>query len=134
MTPKEAAQILALLTAAYPNAYKHLDEEGAATVALMWASQFSHIPYDIVFMALQKAISACKYPPTISEVKEKLGSLHWEAYEHMRTLKKGEAYEEYRRIYDLTENHRYNDDGPALPEMLQYSRQALTASRMIEGE
>ena len=136
MTPIESAQILAVLTAAYPNAYKNLSGDEAAAVAVVWASQFPDVPYDIVFMALQKAISTCKYPPTICEVKEKLSNLHWEAYEALRVENSEkttrECKEEYRRIYELTDKFSYKDEGPELREMLPYSRQALNAG-MIEG-
>ena len=133
MTPEESAQILAVLTAAYPNAYKNLSSEEAATVAMVWASQFANDPVDIVFMALQKAISTSKYPPTIYEVKENMGALYYEAYEELRRHNTGEAPEEYRRIFELTSKYRYKIEGPPISTMLPYSRQALNAG-LIEGK
>ena len=134
MTAKESAQILAVLTAAYPNAYKNITEQEAAAVALVWASQFADIPYDIVFMALQKAISSCKFPPTICEVKGKLSDLSWEAYEAIENIRRREKYghgntddrrlQEYVRIYELTNKYKNRIAEPTLGSMLPL----LTAS------
>ena len=134
MTTKESAQILAVLTAAYPNAYKNMTEKEAAAVALVWAAQFSTVPYDVVFMALQKSISTCKYPPTVCEVKEKIGTIHWEAYEELRKQQAGyseltaEEEADYRRICDSTEQFRNFNSGPELRDMLPHSRRMLTAA------
>lgn len=137
---KESAQVLAVLTAAYPNAYKNLTENEATAVTLVWATQFADIAYDIVFLALQKAISTCKYPPTVCEVKEKLSGLHWEAYEKLRQnnelgdkLSK-ETKAKYKYIYESTEEFRYKKPELELEAMLPYSSQTLTAGMMIEGE
>ena len=134
MTPKESVQILAILTAAYPNTYKNLDEDAAAAVAIEWAVQFADVPADIVYMAVQKAISASKYAPSIYEVKEKISALHWEAYEELRRAQcSHEIQEEYRRIYELTEGFRYKNDGPEIKKMLPYMKQAIHAG-LIEGK
>lgn len=143
MTTKESAQILAVLTAAYPNAYKNISDQEAAAVALVWASQFAEIPYDIVFMALQKAISTCKFPPTICEVKGKLSDLSWEAYEAIENIHRREKYrngeadsqqlKEYVRIYELTSKFKNRIAEPTLGSMLPYSQRALAAG-MIEGK
>lgn len=135
MTAKEAAQILAVLTAAYPNAYKNITEQEAAAVALVWASQFADMPYDIVFMALQKAISSCKFPPTICDVKEKLSALSWEAYEAIQSIRRtgnadAEKLAEFKRIYKLTDNYKNRIPEPTLGEMLPHTRQALTGGRI----
>ena len=133
MTTKESAQILAVLTAAYPNAYKNMTEKEAAAVALVWAAQFADVHYNIVFMALQKAISTCKYPPTVCEVKEKISSLHWEAYEEIRAHEAGaraltgEELTIYRQIYDSTAEFRYNKAVPELKDILPYSQPMLLA-------
>ena len=143
MTAKESVQILAVLTAAYPNAYKNITEQEAAAVALVWASQFADIPYDIVFMALQKAISCCKFPPTICEVKAKLSDLSWEAYEAIEKIHRrgkqnhgntdSRKLQEYKRVYELTSNYKNRVAEPTLDSMLPYSQRALTAG-MIEGK
>ena len=82
MTVKEAAQVLAILQAAYPNSYKSVtDEDSANGVIAVWAIQFADIPVQVVLLAVNKLISTSTFPPAICEVKKKLGSLYWEAKE-----------------------------------------------------
>lgn len=120
MTPEETTKILAILTAAYPNAYKNLSKDETMGVVMVWSMQFADIPADIVLMALNKAIATCKYPPTISEIKSKLQSLHWEAYDAIQILgKSAKEIEEYRRIYRETENFKARAAEPTLSSMLR---------------
>lgn len=122
MTKEEATKILAVLTAAYPHAYKNISVDEADGIVTVWAIQFAKIPADIVFMAVNKCISSCKFPPSISEVKDKVSSLHWEAYTAISSkradfLTEG-AFAEYKRIYDVTMSYKYNSSEPELCEML----------------
>lgn len=137
MTQTETAKILAVLTAAYPNTYKSMTPKEAAAAVLVWAGQFADIEYDIVFMAVQKAISTSKFPPTVSDVREKIRELHWEAYdavqEGLRMGCSAEQLAEYQRIYDHTESYRYNKSGPELRDMLPYTNKALAAGDALEG-
>ena len=133
MTTKEAAQILAVLTAAYPNAYKNMTDKEAAAVALVWAAQFADVNYNIVFMALQKAISTCKYPPTICEVKGKISSLYWDACAVLQEHSAGvrvltdEERTVYEHISDNTARFRCNNTEPELADILPYSQPMLLA-------
>lgn len=79
MTKKEAAAILAILKAAYPNSYKNMTQEEAMGTVSVWAVQFADMPADIVLMAVHKAISCSPFPPAICEVKAKLSKLYYEA-------------------------------------------------------
>ena len=81
MTPKEALKILAILRASYPSckAYKDMTEDDAKSMALIWANQFMKIPYAVVAIAVNKWISSNKYAPSISEIKEKIRGLYYEA-------------------------------------------------------
>lgn len=123
MTQKEALQVLAILKAAYPNSYRNMTEEEAVGTVSVWAMQFSTIPVDIVLMAIQKLISSSKFPPAISEVKEKLKSIHWEAYGVLRdNLRRDELTEPqrafYQRIHDATEEGRFSAlNEPTLAEL-----------------
>lgn len=81
MTKEEAIKILSILKAAYPNSYKGITKDEANGIIGIWAVQFIDIPYDIVSIAVQKAISTNTFPPTISEVKEKIHNLYGEAWE-----------------------------------------------------
>ena len=110
MTKKEALQILAILKAAYPSSYNGMTKEEATGTVAVWCMQFADIPAEIVMMAIHKLISTNKFPPSISEVKGKIESIHWEAYEAL-TFSNGEnlSVEErtrYKQIYEVTKNYK----------------------------
>lgn len=131
MNTTEATKLLAILTAAYPNAYKGMAKEEITGVVMVWTMQFADIPADIVLMALNKAISTCKFPPTISEIKSKLQSLHWEAYDVLfRTVeeKNSNMRPQYQRIYEATSPFKTHCAEPNLCEMLSCN----TAQYFIE--
>lgn len=112
MTKKEALQILAILKAAYPASYNGMTQEEASGTVAVWCMQFDEMPGDVVMMAVHKLIATNKFPPTVAEVKEKLKSLHWEAYDmisgHGIGLEMPEAQRTmYKRIYDLTDQYRF---------------------------
>lgn len=81
MTREETLELMAILKAAYPNSYNGMTKQEAIGVVTVWALHFADVPADIVHMALQKAISASKFPPSINEVKAKLSSVYWDAIE-----------------------------------------------------
>lgn len=123
MTPKEAAQTLAILKAAYPSSYKGMTPEEATGTVNVWAMQFRTVPADIVLMAVNKLISTSKFPPSICEVKEKLGSLYWEAYEIVSSRRAAEEYAgdlaKFQRIYDETHDFKHKQgQEPTLREMV----------------
>ncbi len=123
MTREEAIKILAVLTAAYPHSYKSMTEEEANGVVMVWSIQFADVPADIVFMAVNKAISSCKFPPSISEVKECLKSLYWDIQtllvsECTREEISKETLAEYQRICDFTKQFKYGKPEPDLKGLL----------------
>lgn len=79
MKEKEAIGVLAVLKAAYPNQLNKLTENEANGIVQVWVSQFHDIPGDIVLLAVQRLIGTSQFFPTISEVKEKVKSLHFDA-------------------------------------------------------
>ena len=124
MNKKETVQILAILKAAYPNFYKDMSAEEAQGTISVWALQFADMPADIVLMALNKAISTSKYPPSIAEIKEKMKSIYWEAYDKINPMFDNDPLSEeeekmYSRIFKITERYRY-DKGiePPISQML----------------
>lgn len=137
MTKKEALQILAILKAAYPNSYRGMSAEEAAGTVSVWAIQFANIPADIVLMAVQKVISTSKYPPSINEVKTKLTSIHWEAYDVVSSSLAIDAYPEeivaqMRRIYEATKDYKLECGiEPGLLQMLPENRAALEGGKLL---
>lgn len=111
MTKKEAMQILAILKAAYPASYNGMTREEANGTATVWCMQFSDMPVEIVLMAVHKAIATNKFPPSISEVKEKLKLIHWEAYDmawgNLGVSLPEQTRKHYQRIYEATNGYKY---------------------------
>ena len=63
MTKKEATQILAILSAAYPSSYRNMTEQEAQGTVMVWCTQFGDISAEVVMMAVNKCISSSKFPP-----------------------------------------------------------------------
>lgn len=124
MTKKETLQVLAILKAAYPSSYNGMTREEASGTLGVWYMHFSCVPADIVMMAVQKLIGSHKFPPTVAEVKDALGSIHWEAYETLtsesvRGFLPERAKEQYRRILDATKDYKDKDGRePSVAQML----------------
>lgn len=140
MTKNEALQILAILKAAYPSSYNGSKAEASGTVAV-WCMQFGDLPGDIVLMAIHKLISTNKFPPTVAEVKDKIHSLHWEAYTALSDAIRyssitEEQRKQYQRIFDLTEGYSGSRE-PTVKEMIGSGQQMLLGGQSetaaIEG-
>ena len=125
MNRKEAAQVLAILTAGYPKYFKNMKDEELQGVVSLWSMQFANISAEVVVMALHKAISVKEeFPPTIAEVKKKLESVYWEAYEkidrnyRLKNLSEQELAT-YKRICKESERYKFGKSvEPAISDML----------------
>ena len=112
MTKKEAVQILAILKAAYPSSYNGMTKEEASGTVSIWAMQFDSMPVDIVLMAIHKLIATSKFPPSIAEVKEKIKTIHWEAYDAItvkRDILPEATVQKCQAIYDATQEYRFGN-------------------------
>ena len=124
MNTKEAAQVLAILQAAYPNSYKSVTAESAGGTISVWAVQFADIPADIVLIAVNKWISTNVFPPSIHEINKKIGSLYWEASDTLRdnlkfnNLSKKQV-EFYERIKFVAQKCRSNNAEPSISEIVE---------------
>lgn len=125
MTKKEALQVLAILKAAYPNSYNGMSEQEAIGTATVWSTQFSNLSADIVLMAVNKLISTNKFPPSIAEVKDKIGHIYWEATEIVNSNQAeslpAEGLKFYQRISEETREYK-------LPKMAEPSIKQLVKS------
>lgn len=99
MTREETVQVLSLLKAAYPNAYKGMTRQEGNGVIAVWSAQFSNVPVEVVLLSINKLISTNTFPPSISEVKAKFKDLYWECF--------GELAED-NTSHHLTEAQRNN--------------------------
>ena len=129
MTREEALQVLAILKAAYPSSYNGMTKREAEGTVSVWAVQFARVPVGIVMMAVQKCISSNKFPPAISEVKEKISALHWEAYDMIYTsiseVLSEQDKEQYRQIYEATKD--FKNGGMSEPSLCQM----LNSNKML---
>ena len=134
MTKKEALQILAILKAAYPASYNGMTKEEATGTVAVWCMQFADIPAEIVMMAIHKLIATNKFPPSISEVKDKIGTIHHEASERLHSnlgeYLTGEERLRYQRIYEATKEYRY----PKMAEPSLYQMMAGGFLQLGSGE
>lgn len=131
MNRQEAMSILAILKAAYPNSYKGMSAEDATGTASVWAMQFPDVSAQVVIMAVNKCIASSPFPPAISEVKNKMLSLHWEAYNLLEEERRDMAiglpptFSENKRaqleaIKDQTGQYRYEKTiEPSVWQMLE---------------
>lgn len=123
MTREETTKILAILKAAYPNSYKNMSQQEALGTVAVWHMQFADMPPDIVLMAVQKCISTSPFPPSVSEVKKKLGAVCWEAYDIIAGIENEMLPEammqQAKRIYELTRDYKCDThQEPSLFQMM----------------
>lgn len=119
MDRNEAIQVLSILKAAYPNNYKGMTKQEAIGVVNIWASQFAHVPADIVMIALNKTIARKSFPPTIADVKEVLSSMHYEAVASLLTVGADESMKkDLMRIAGVCQS----DIEPPLTELINAQR------------
>lgn len=124
MNTKEAAQVLAILKSAYPNSYKSITPETASGTISIWAVQFADIPADVVLIAVNKWIATNVFPPSIHEVKNKIGSLCWEASEELQKHLKynnlnSKQVEFYERIKAITEKYKHTRAEPTIADIVR---------------
>ena len=80
MTVQETAKIISVLQAAYPKTIREESPQITKARVALWAAQFAEIPVGVVLLAVQKLVATSKFAPAISEVKDKLHEMYWEAY------------------------------------------------------
>ena len=72
MTVNETAELMEIISIAYPNFYKNYSDDKKRKAIELWATIFSEYPYALVLKALQAVISVSQFPPTIADVKAKI--------------------------------------------------------------
>jgi hypothetical protein len=133
VTKKEAAQILAVLKAAYPTSYNGMTKEEAMGTVTVWSIQFSDIPVDVVMVAVQKIISQSKFPPTVAEVKETLMGMYYEAHSAIieASIYKNATEQEIlylEKVFEATSSLRNDESfGMSIPKLLRVGGEQLCA-------
>ena len=125
MTKDETLRVLAILKAAYPSSYNNMTKREANGTVAVWSFQFADMPVEVVLMAVYKLISTNKFPPAISEVKDKIQSISWEAYNVLSKCRHGDkclpadTLAQYEMIYDATKHLQMTvKDEPKISQML----------------
>lgn len=120
MTRQDTIKVLSVLKAAYPNFYKNMSKDEALSVINLWSIQLSDTPVDIVIMAVNKIIATSKWPPTISEVKDKIQGMY---HESMSTLMTTECSEREKEALLRIANHcRHITSEPSLLQLTSKER------------
>lgn len=73
----------------------------------LWYQELKDIPFQIASLALRKWVATNKWSPSISDLRSKLVTIHWEAYEQIAITDNYEMLSEeerklYRWIYEQT--------------------------------
>lgn len=143
MTREETTAILSILKAAYPNAYKGLTRKEANGMISVWQMQFADISMNIILMAVNKYISTNSFAPAVSDIKNKLRDLYYEAQEmlieHNNALNNGigtvldnKSIFLINKIIEETEYVRYNNNEMTLFEMLTNNNNYLNPGEKEE--
>lgn len=125
MTKDETLKVLAILKAAYPSSYNNMTKREANGTVAVWSFQFANMPMEVVLIAVYKLISTNKFPPSISEVKDKIQSISWEAYNVLSKCRNGtmclpaDTLAQYEMIYEATKHLQMTvKDEPTISQML----------------
>lgn len=85
MTRKETAQLLALISVAYPGSKVSADEQ----TLTLWHQMLEDMPGEIVAAAVKRMIATLKFPPSIADIREAVAQATQDA---RGTLSAGEAW------------------------------------------
>ena len=123
MTRNETTQILAILSAAYPNSYKQMTVQQAQGTTQIWYINFKSVPAEILMIAVIRWIDTNQFPPTISEIKKEIAGLYWEAWEKLNANNlfkelTPNQISKYEQIIDVASDFRSNSAKHSLGELL----------------
>lgn len=131
MTRNDTVKMLSVLKAAYPNFYKNMSKDEAVGVINLWAIQLSDIPVDIVLLAVNKIIATSKWPPTISEIKDKLKSMYYEAIGSLVSIDCDDGQRE--ALTRISKYCRLSEDEPSLMHLTRKMGDSIEAHDKLEG-
>ncbi len=77
MNKQESYQVLALLQANYPDAFRGMSEDAAKTKIGLWADIFADEPFDLVVMAAKAymATDTKGFMPTVGQLKDRIDKM-----------------------------------------------------------
>lgn len=110
----EATKLLAMIKIAYPNSYKGMDNESLMATVNMWAMSFPDVPYQIMEQAFNSLRMKLKFPPTVAEMAEEIGHLHYEMEQLGDIQRQIGNQEGARRYYVLSDSIRRFKNWPCI--------------------
>ena len=134
MTREETIQVLALLKAAYPNSYKGISKKEGNAIIAVWATQFTNIPVQIVLIAINKLIYKNTFPPAISEVKDKIKNLYYEATSELLSSSDHLSNSEKQKLMDIRKYCYKSNTKPSLISMLTNNKAPMIKSSEDNNE
>lgn len=79
MTKAEVNQIMGLIQANWPSAFKNLGTAQKKLVFSTWFFGLQDIPGEAAVIAVIKLAATSKWPPTLSEIRDKVRNMYYEA-------------------------------------------------------
>lgn len=80
MNREETSKILTYVKTAYPANFKDMSRDDMMKMLSLWERKFKDIPAELVFMAVDELIETKSFPPSVSDVKERLGDIYWDNF------------------------------------------------------
>lgn len=115
MTKIEMAEIMAVITAAYPKFYDKQTNTDKLAAMRLWYRHFGNVSFDIMLQAVDAVIASNKFPPAIAEINEKLDLICGNADNEMSEL---EAWALVSRAI-RNSAYNYNSEFEKLPSIVQ---------------
>ena len=127
--------MLAVLKANHPASFRNMTAQEAEATVKAWARQFAKYPYGVVMIAVDKIGSTNTFAPSVAEIKDKIRSMYWEAWEMVDYHKRGmqildeKTLAAAEEIVKFVGTMRYTQTSePSLGELLGGYAQYLTES------
>ena len=123
MTKKEFAQFTMAMQTYFPKEQLFPNEEAMK----LWYQEIKDIPLQILTLALRKWVNISKWSPSICELRSKITTIHWEAYEIISNTTALESLSEeerkfYQWVYEQTKEYKHNRNiEPTITQLLQNS-------------
>jgi hypothetical protein len=117
MTEKDSFAVLGILKTSYPRFYMGMSKEEVDATAALWREMLSDADMPTVAVSLKRLIAACKFPPTIAEVRESISAVTYSALPD-----EGSAWGE---VNHAIRTYGYCREADALASMSETTREAV---------
>lgn len=87
MTEQQTAELLAVIAAAYPDQFKEMKRKRAEAILALWSNQLASMDAGIVSIALDRHIKSSPFVPKISDIREQIRQIYYEAKERIFAMR-----------------------------------------------